>query len=98
MTDGLVCVLRAVEPCNTFTVKREGGRLEVRTKHGKCLQFYLSVGGPPVKGLLGSPWLAAGASRCQVGAPAAKRGRTSLTPVRSGAYWTALEANRSVPG
>ena len=40
VTDGLVCVLRAVEPCNTFTVEREGGRLEVRTKHGKCLQFY----------------------------------------------------------
>jgi hypothetical protein len=40
VTDGLVCVLRAVEPCNTFTVKRESGRLEVRTKHGKCLQFY----------------------------------------------------------
>jgi hypothetical protein len=40
VTDGLVCVLRAVEPCNTFTVKRVGGRLEVRTKHGKCQQFY----------------------------------------------------------
>jgi hypothetical protein len=40
VTDGLVCVLWAVEPCNTFTVKREGGRLEVRTKRGKCLQFY----------------------------------------------------------
>jgi hypothetical protein len=53
--------------------------------------FYLSVGGPPVKGrspgcLLGSV-AAPNRSGCQVGAPAAKRGRTSLTPARTGALW-----------
>lgn len=40
VTDGLVCVLRAVEPCHTFSVRRREGRLEVFTKFGKCLQFY----------------------------------------------------------
>jgi hypothetical protein len=40
VTEGLVCVMRAVEPCRTFTVVRRNGRLEVSTKPSKCLQFY----------------------------------------------------------
>ena len=40
VTEGLVCVLRAVEPCRTFSVGRHTGRLEVFTKPSKCLQFY----------------------------------------------------------
>jgi hypothetical protein len=40
ITEGLVCVLRAVEPCKTFSVRRHTGRLEVFNKPGKCLHFY----------------------------------------------------------
>ena len=40
ITEGLVCVLRAVEPCKTFSVRRHTGRLELFNKPGKCLHFY----------------------------------------------------------
>jgi hypothetical protein len=42
ITDGLVCVLTAVEPCMTFTVgpNREAKRLELRSHQGKCLHQY----------------------------------------------------------
>jgi hypothetical protein len=40
VTEGLVCVLRAVEPCNTFSVGRHTGQLDVFMKPGKCLHFY----------------------------------------------------------
>lgn len=38
--EGLICVLRTVEPCRTFSVRRQEGRLEIFNKVGKCLQFY----------------------------------------------------------
>jgi hypothetical protein len=39
---GLVCVLRAVEPCITFTVgpNRQLKKLEIRRQNGKCLHYY----------------------------------------------------------
>lgn len=42
VTQGLVCVLTAVEPCHTFTVgrNRERKRLELRAHQGKCLHQY----------------------------------------------------------
>ena len=42
VTDGLVCVLTAVEPCQTFTVgpNRERKKLELRAQSGKCLHQY----------------------------------------------------------
>lgn len=42
ITDGLVCVLTAVEPCHTLTVgpNREARRLEIRAQPGKCLHLY----------------------------------------------------------
>jgi hypothetical protein len=40
VTEGLVCILRAVEPCNTFSVGRHTGELDVFFKPGKCLHFY----------------------------------------------------------
>jgi hypothetical protein len=42
VTEGLVCVLTAVEPCMTFTVgpNREAKRLELRAHQGKCLHQY----------------------------------------------------------
>jgi hypothetical protein len=42
VSDGLVCVLSAVEPCMTFTVgpNREAKRLELRSEHRKCLHYY----------------------------------------------------------
>ena len=42
VTEGLVCVLTAVEPCMTFTVgpNREAKRLELRSHQGKCLHQY----------------------------------------------------------
>jgi hypothetical protein len=42
VTDGLVCVLTAVEPCITFTVgpNRQEKKLEVRRQQGKCLHQY----------------------------------------------------------
>jgi hypothetical protein len=42
ITEGLVCVLTAVEPCMTFTVgpNREAKRLELRSLQGKCLHQY----------------------------------------------------------
>lgn len=42
LTEGLVCVLAAVEPCTTFTVQgnRQSQRLEVVRRQSKCLHFY----------------------------------------------------------
>lgn len=42
ITEGLVCVLTAVEPCKTFTVgpNRAAKRLELRAHQGKCLHHY----------------------------------------------------------
>jgi hypothetical protein len=42
VTEGLVCVLTAVEPCITFTVgpNREAKKLELRRHQGKCLHQY----------------------------------------------------------
>jgi len=42
ITEGLVCVLTAVEPCSTFTVgpNREAKKLELRSHPGKCLHQY----------------------------------------------------------
>jgi hypothetical protein len=42
ITEGLVCVLTAVEPCMTFTVgpNREAKKLELRLFQGKCLHQY----------------------------------------------------------
>jgi hypothetical protein len=42
ITDGLVCVLTAVEPCHTLTVgpNRDTRRLEVRAEPRKCLHVY----------------------------------------------------------
>jgi hypothetical protein len=42
VTEGLICVLAAVEPCSSFDVyrDREAGRLEVVRRRRKCLFFY----------------------------------------------------------
>ena len=42
VTQGLVCVLTAVEPCQTFTVggNREQKKLVLRGQNGKCLHQY----------------------------------------------------------
>lgn len=42
ITDGLVCVLTAVEPCHTLTVgpNRDRRRLEIRAEPRKCLHVY----------------------------------------------------------
>ena len=42
LSDGLVCVLAAVEPCMTFTVQgnHQSKRLEVVRRQSKCLHFY----------------------------------------------------------
>jgi hypothetical protein len=40
ISDGLVCILRAIEPCNTFSLSRHTGELNVFLKPGKCLHFY----------------------------------------------------------
>ena len=42
LTEGLICVFAAVEPCRTFTVRgnRETHRLEVVREARKCLHFY----------------------------------------------------------
>lgn len=42
ITEGLVCVLTAVEPCMTYTVgpNREAKKLELRSHRGKCLHQY----------------------------------------------------------
>jgi hypothetical protein len=40
ITEGLVCVLRAVESCYSFTVAHQGGRLEVIRRRRKCLWIY----------------------------------------------------------
>jgi len=43
ITDGLICVLAVVEPCQSFTVQgnRAARKLEVKRKRTKCLHFYL---------------------------------------------------------
>ena len=42
LTEGLICVFAAVEPCRTFTVRgnRQSQRLEVVRENRKCLHFY----------------------------------------------------------
>jgi hypothetical protein len=40
VTEGLVCVLRAVESCNSFTVVSRAGMLEVIRRRRKCLWIY----------------------------------------------------------
>ena len=42
VTEGLVCVLTAVEPCRTFFLRRdrERRRIEIRSQSGKCLHQY----------------------------------------------------------
>jgi len=42
ITDGLVCVLKCVEPCLSFEVhkSRERRRLEIRSRQRKCLHLY----------------------------------------------------------
>ena len=42
LTDGLICVFAAVEPCSTFTVRgnHQTQRLEVVRENRKCLHFY----------------------------------------------------------
>ena len=42
VTEGLICVLSAVEPCQTFEVgpSREKKLLELRSKPGKCKHYY----------------------------------------------------------
>jgi hypothetical protein len=41
ITEGLICVLRAIEPCTSFTVQGQaGGRLDVVRRARKCLHFY----------------------------------------------------------
>lgn len=42
LTEGLICVFAAVEPCSTFTVRgnHQTQRLEVVRENRKCLHFY----------------------------------------------------------
>lgn len=50
ITEGLVCVLTAVEPCITFTVgpNREAKKLELRRHQGKCLHQYFYLVDPQI--------------------------------------------------
>lgn len=45
VTEGLICVLSAVEPCQTFEVgpNREKQLLELRSKAGRCKHYYFYV-------------------------------------------------------
>ena len=41
VTEGLVCVLRCVEPCKSFSIRRDGeGRFRFRSQERKCLHLY----------------------------------------------------------
>jgi hypothetical protein len=40
VAEGLVCVLRCVEPCWTFDLKNISGQLTVQGEQGKCSQLY----------------------------------------------------------
>jgi len=42
LTDGLICVLTCVEPCQTFEIHRhrESQRLQIRPHRSKCLHLY----------------------------------------------------------
>jgi hypothetical protein len=41
ITEGLVCVLRCVEPCQSFSIRRDGqGRVGLRAEQRKCLHLY----------------------------------------------------------
>jgi hypothetical protein len=48
VTEGLVCVLTAVEPCRTFFLRRdrERRRIEIRSQSGKCLHQYFYLRHP----------------------------------------------------
>lgn len=43
ITEGVVCVISAVQPCRSFTVSKvaEGRRLEIRLRQRKCAHHYL---------------------------------------------------------
>jgi hypothetical protein len=49
LTDGLICVLTCVEPCQTFERHRhrESKRLQIRPHRSKCLHFYHYFLHPP---------------------------------------------------
>jgi hypothetical protein len=40
ITQGLACVLRCVEPCWTFELKKKDGKLTVQGEKGRCSQLY----------------------------------------------------------
>jgi len=41
ITEGLVCVLRCVEPCQSFSIRRDSqGRVGLRAEQRKCLHLY----------------------------------------------------------
>jgi hypothetical protein len=40
ITEGLVCVLRGVEPCTSFALRKSGEYIEVVPRPRKCLRFY----------------------------------------------------------
>lgn len=40
ITEGLVCILRAVEPATTFRLTRHTGELSIGRKPGRCLHLY----------------------------------------------------------
>jgi len=93
---GVVAIVAGQEFQWVFSAKNRSSKpgvvsYEFAKEERRVGTYYLSVGGPPVKG--GSPGCLLGSvaapnrSGCQVGAPAAKRGRTSLTPARTGALW-----------
>ncbi len=48
VTEGLVCVLTAVEPCRTFFLRRdrERRRIEIHSQSGKCLHQYFYLRHP----------------------------------------------------
>ena len=50
ITEGLVCILSALEPCKTFKVRknREAKELEVQPFEGKCLHYYFYLIDPCV--------------------------------------------------
>jgi hypothetical protein len=43
ITEGLVCVLRAVEPCRSFSLRKSGEFIQVVPATRQCLRFYFYV-------------------------------------------------------